>query len=452
MVAVPAASGMFRHMNAPPTGLATRERAHTILHEVLDRGRPLDEVLQSDLRFARLADRDRAFARNLIATTLRRLGQIDAIVGACLDKPLPKSAAAARNALRLGVCQILFLDVQTHAAVDTSVALCARRGPDRFKGLVNAILRRVAREEDAFRSHFPDTLNLPDWLRASWTAAYGADRTASIAEALLAAPPVDFTVRGDAREWAERLGGEALTGVTVRLGAGGDISRLAGYADGAWWVQDAAAALPAEILLSGLGADAGKRVCDLCAAPGGKTLQIAAAGFDVTAVDVSADRLALVRENLKRTGLDATIVSADAIAWRPEAPFDAVLLDAPCSATGTIRRHPDIPHLKTPADVTRQMSLQKKLLQAAAEMVRPGGVLVYSVCSLQPEEGTGQISAFLAGADGAFVREPVTEAELGAFGACLTADGDVLTTPDALAAQGGCDGFFIARLRRADAP
>ena len=436
-------------MSAPPTGLAARERAHTILHEVLDRGRPLDETLQSDQRFAKLPDRDRAFARNLVATTLRRLGQIDAMLAACLDKPLPKSAAAARNALRLGVCQILYMDVQTHAAVDTAVALCAKRGPDRFKGLVNAILRRIVREEAAFRERFPDALDLPGWLRASWTAALGAERTEAIAAALLAPPPVDFTVRGEPARWATALGGEVLDGNTVRVGSSGDIAQLLGFAEGAWWVQDAAAALPARVLGSALG-EGGARVCDLCAAPGGKTLQLAAHGYAVTAVDVSAERLKLVRENLARTGLAADIVTADAIAWRPEAPFDGVLLDAPCSATGTIRRHPDIPHLKTPADVTRQASLQKKLLRAAAEDVRPGGILVYSVCSLQLEEGPRQIAEFLAEAGDTYARMPVTADEAGAFARCLTADGDLVTTPAHLADKGGCDGFYIARLRRAE--
>jgi 16S rRNA (cytosine967-C5)-methyltransferase len=434
-------------MNAPPTGLAARERAHTILHEVLDRGRPLDETLQSDQRFAKLPDRDRAFARNLVATTLRRLGQIDAMLAACLDKPLPRSAAAARNALRIGVCQVLFLDVQTHAAVDTAVSLCSRRGPDRFKGLVNAILRRIVREEAAFRTRFPETLDLPGWLRTSWTAAYGAERTDAIAAALLAPPPVDLTVRSEPARWAATLGGEALGGDTVRIPSAGDIARLPGFAEGAWWVQDAAAALPARLLASAVGA-AEARVCDLCAAPGGKTLQLAAAGFRVTAVDVSAERLKLVRENLGRTGLAADIVKADAIAWRPETPFDGVLLDAPCSATGTIRRHPDIPHLKTPADVTRQASLQKKLLAAAAADVRPGGVLVYSVCSLQPEEGPRQIDDFLRWHH-IFARDPIAASELPGFTNCITSDGDLITLPDTLAPDGN-DGFFIARLRRSD--
>ena len=438
-------------MTSSSLGLAPRERAHTILHEVLDRGRALDDVLHSDKRLAKLTERDRAFARNLLATTLRRLGQIDAALADRLDKPLPRAASAARNALRIGVCQILFLDTQTHAAVDTSVALAAQRGPERYKGLVNAILRRVSEEApDSIAARYPERLNIPDWLYDSWTDAYGGNAAAEIAAACLAVPPTDITVKSDPAGWAERLGGMVLAGDTVRLVRAGDIVGLPGFGDGAWWIQDAAAALPARVLVSAMRAAGVSDVCDLCAAPGGKTMQLAAAGLSVTAVDISAGRLRTVRENLDRTALTASLVEADATGWTPPMPFSAVLLDAPCTATGTIRRHPDIPHLKKPSDVGKQAAVQRKLLIHAADMVKPGGVLLYSVCSLQPAEGIDQVEAFLK-ARGDFARLPVAPAEAPGFETGITRDGDLLTLPSHRAADGGNDGFYIARLSRRSA-
>jgi 16S rRNA (cytosine967-C5)-methyltransferase len=441
-------------------GLAARERAHTILHEVLDRGRPLDEVLQTDKRFAGLNDRDRSFARNLVATTLRRLGQIDALISDCLDRPLPVEAAAAQNALRIGLCQILFLDTQTHAAVDTAVSL-AKRGPEKFKGVVNAILRRIVRAEgEDILGKFPERLNVPDWLWKSWCASYGEDAAAAIAACQLQTPPVDLTIRDDAEDgtgeraverandWAAHLGGERIGRNSVRMTNAGDITALDGFEDGVWWVQDAAAALPADVLIAAMPSGT---VCDMCAAPGGKTAQLVTAGLDVTAVDVSGTRLQTLHENLERLDIAAAVVEADALAWEPPAPFDAILLDAPCSATGTIRRHPDISHLKTAADVTHQTDLQRKFLDKASAMVRPGGVIVYSVCSLEQSEGRGQIAALLA-RDASLLVDPVQAAEIPDFETCLTPEGYVRVTPAHLADRGGVDGFFVARLRKIDTP
>jgi len=429
------------------TGLATRERAHTVLHEVLDRHRPLDEVLQTDKRFARLNDRDRAFARNLVATTLRRLGQIDALITDCLDRPLPVSAAAARNALRLGACQILFLDTQTHAAVDTAVSLAARRGPDRFKGVVNAILRRIVRAQDeAIADRFPERLNVPDWLWQSWSASFGEDGAAAIAARHVQTPPVDLTVRTDPDGWAARLGGERIGRMTVRLTNAGDITALDGFRDGGWWIQDAAAALPAQVLSTAMSSG---RVCDLCAAPGGKTAQLAVAGLDVTAIDISAARLRTLQENLERLKLTATVLETDGLSWQPDEAFDAVLLDAPCTATGTIRRHPDIPHLKTTADVIRQTDLQRKFVDSAADMVRPGGIIVYSVCSLEASEGAGQIGQLLERNTELRI-DPIVADEVPDFESCLTPEGFARTTPAHLPDRGGVDGFFTARLRKID--
>ncbi len=406
-------------------------------------------MLQTDRRFARLADRDRAFARNLVSTTLRRLGQIDAIVDGLLDRPLPRSAAAARNALRLGACQLLFLNTLTHAAVDTSVTLAARRSPERFRGVVNAILRRIAKIDRASVDNtYPVSLNMPDWLTQGWTARYGAAMTAAIICQYLEVPPTDITVKSEAERWAETLGGTAISQETVRLERAGDVPALKGFADGAWWVQDAAAALPARLLALALAGHSDAQVADLCAAPGGKTAQLAASGFNVTAIDVSADRLETLRENMARLSLTATAVEADLTTWTPPAPFAGILLDAPCTATGTMRRHPDIPHLKRPRDVRRQADLQKKLLARMPEFVAPGGVLVYSVCSIQAEEGIERVDDFLTNCD-LFKREPVLIGEVPAFDHCVTADGDLVTLPQSTI-SGGLDGFFIARLRRHD--
>ena len=427
------------------TGLASRARAHTILHEVLDRRRPLDEVLQSDKRLAKLQPRDRAFARNLVATTLRRLGQIETIIDDCLDRPLPKSAAAARNALRLGICQILYLDTQTHAAVDTSVTLAGQRGPDRFKGLVNGILRRIVRSGDKIsQADGAERANVPDWLWKSWTETFGAQQAAEIAAAHLQTPPVDLTVPADRDEWAQKLDGAKIGAGSLRLPGGGDITSLPGFDAGAWWVQDAAAALPAQ-LMSLL--PAGGRVLDLCAAPGGKTAQLAAAGFDVSALDIAPSRLKVLNENMRRLKLTVSVVEADLLSWQPDQKFDGILLDAPCTATGTIRRHPDIPHLKSAADVTRQADVQKKFLDRAIDLVEDGGTVIYSVCTMEQSEGPEQIETLMA-------RRPdielvlITDAEVPDFESCITSEGWLQTTPAHLSDQGGVDGFFVARLRK----
>ena len=430
---------------AAPPSTSARALAFNTLSAVLEQKRPLEEVLEFNSDRDSLAPRDRAFARLLVATTLRRLGQIDRIIDGCLDKPLPRRAAAARQLLRLGISQLLFLGTPPHAAVDTTVELIAARGAEAgFKGLINAVLRRVDRERTAWLEQTADpSLNAPAWLWESWVATYGADRARAIAAAHLREPPLDLTTKSDAAGWRDRLGAALLPTGSLRLPLDGLIESLPGFAEGAWWVQDAAAALPARLL----GDIAGQRVIDLCAAPGGKTAQLAAAGASVIAVDRSAPRLERLHGNLTRLGLHATTVVADATIWRPDRPADAVLLDAPCSATGTIRRHPDVPWLKRPEDVAKLVALQGRLLQAAIAMVRPGGVIVFCTCSLQPEEGSAPIAALLR--DGAPVeRLPIQPSEVGGLDALIDADGDLRTLPCHLSEQGGIDGFFAARLRR----
>jgi 16S rRNA (cytosine967-C5)-methyltransferase len=418
-----------------------------VLNAVLRGGQPLEDTMARHAGFAGLQGSDRAFARLLVTTVLRRLGEIDTALDARIERPLPDRAQAATDVLRLGAAQLLFLDTPPHAAVDTAVRLAERTGQDRFKGLVNAVLRRLARERS--QAQLPEAaaarLNTPDWLWRSWATAYGEAVAEAIAVQHLHEAPLDFTLRDPSTSafWAERLEAIPLPGGSLRRPAGGRVEALAGYGEGAWWIQDVAASLPARLL----GSVAGKRVIDLCAAPGGKTLQLASAGARVTAVDLSPRRLERLSENLRRTGFKAEVVCADAATWRPETFADAVLLDAPCSATGTIRRHPDIARNKTAADVTRLPRVQRRLLDAAAAMLRPAGVLVYAVCSLQPEEGPELVAAALR--DGLpLERLPIQTEELPGLQSAALPHGDVRTLPSFWAARGGMDGFYISRLRR----
>ena len=421
-----------------------RACALEVLDAVLRRKRPLGAALADHPGLARLTGRDRALARNLVATTLRRLGQIDALIAHFLERPLPHKAAAANDVLRLGVCQLVFLGTPPHAAVDTAVRLAQERGQGPHKGLINAVLRRLADEGPGLAgAQDAPHLNTPPWLWESWSAAYGAATCRRIATAHLAEAPLDVTVKADAEVWAERLGGVVLATGSARRRAGGRVETLPGYAEGAWWVQDAAAALPIKLL----GDVEGRRVVDLCAAPGGKAAQLAVAGAKVTAVDRSPARIGRLRENMARLGLHIESVNADATDWRPEKPADAVLLDAPCTATGTIRRHPDIARLKTPADVAALSGVQARLLEAAAEIVRPGGLVVYCVCSLQSEECEIPVSAALAG--GALLEPvPVAPGEVAGLDQGSTLGGVLRTLPCHWAEKGGMDGFYAVRLRR----
>jgi 16S rRNA (cytosine967-C5)-methyltransferase len=426
-------------MTSAPTA---RHVALDLIGAVLGRERPLDESIDDNSAMGQLALRDRAFARLLVATVLRRLGQIDALIGACLATPLPPRAAGVHDILRLGIAQLLFLHTPPHAAVATSVDLAQSRGFPSHKGLVNAVLRRLSVEGPGrVTAQDAAALNTPRWLWQSWTEHYGEAAARSIATAHLREAPLDLTLRSSASEWSEKLAATQLPTGTVRRAGGGAVASLPGYAEGAWWVQDAAAALPVRLF----GDVAGLTVVDLCAAPGGKTAQLADAGAFVTAVDRSGRRLERLIANLKRLSLPAATVAADAMTWRPERPADAVLLDAPCTATGAIRRHPDVPHLKRPADVSRLAVIQERLLRAAIDMLRPGGTLVYCTCSLEPEEGPCQIENLLR--SGAPVeRQPLSAAEMDLPAEWLTADGDLRTLPFHLAEHDGLDGFYGARL------
>ena len=430
--------------SSPPRD-ARAVAAHA-LGAILRRGRTLDQAFDAAAGLDALTSRDVAFSRLLLLTTLRRLGQIDAFLAGLMDHPLPARRGAVQDLLRLGVAQLAFLETPAHAAVASTVALAQGQRLAPYRGLVNAVLRRAAREHAAIAALDAPRLNTPDWLWNSWAEAYGEAICRAIAEAHLGEPPLDLSLVSDApervTELCAALGARRLPGGSLRLRGAGDVTRLAGYETGEWWVQDAAAALPVRLL----GPIAGKRVLEIGAAPGGKTAQLAAAGACVTALDRSAPRLARLRENLGRLRLEAEIVEADALDWCPPEPFDLVLLDAPCTATGTIRRHPDIPHLRTPADVDRLAGLQGRLLAHTAAMVAPGGLLVYVSCSLQPEECEQRVERFLASAP-EFSRLPVRAGELEGLSEAVTTAGDLRTLPCHWADEGGMDGFYAARLR-----
>jgi 16S rRNA (cytosine967-C5)-methyltransferase len=418
-------------------GLAARRAALDVLMAALDRRGGLEEALARPA-FLALERSERAFARALTMLTLRRLGQIDAALEGRLQKPPP---ALVRAILRLGAAQLFFMDAPDFAAVNTSVELAAGSAETRpFKGLVNAVLRALAR---APRAADDPALLAPDWLMARWRAAYGPQGADRIAAAIPDEPLTDLSLRdlADGPALAEALQAAPLAGGGLRAGLKGDIAEWPGFAEGRWWVQDAAAAIPARLLH----VRAGQTVLDLCAAPGGKTLQLAAAGGLVTAVDRSAARQVRTAENLQRAGLTAELVAADATAWPDRRLFDAVLLDAPCSATGTFRRHPDVLWAARPGDIAKLAQVQARLLDGAAQRTGPGGRLLYCVCSLEPEEGEGQVAQFLRRHPD-FRLDPVAPGEGGAPGASLTPDGCLRILPFHM--ERGCDGFFAARFSR----
>ena len=432
-------------------GFAARRIAAEIIDGVLRRARPLDEQLDgrgANVGLAHLADRDRALVRRIVATVLRRLGSLRHVIGGFLDRGLPRDAPRVETALLIGAAQILLLDAPAHAAVDLSVRIAqADRHAARYAGLINAVLRRMTREGAArLAASDPAALDTPEWLLRRWSDTYGHDMARAIAAANANEPALDLTVRGDAADWAGKLRGHVLPTGSLRTLPHGPVPLMPGFAEGAWWVQDAAAALPARLF----GDIKGLRVADLCAAPGGKTLQLAQAGAQVTAIDRSEPRLARLRENLERCGLAAEVIAADAAEWSG-GPFDAVLVDAPCSSTGTIRRHPDIAWLKRAADLAPLTALQRRLLERAVALVRPGGCVVFCTCSLEPEEGELLVAGVLA--DHPEIRHrPISASELSGLDGLITPTGELRTLPcqwpDPEPRMAGLDGFFAARLER----
>jgi len=425
--------------DGPDIGVEARLAAGVLLNAALEGRGGLDTAL-SFREVADLPGPDRAFARAVAMAALRRLGEIDQILDRKLQKAPP---LAVRTILRVALAQTVVLETPAFAAVPTAVKLAERETKTRpYKNLVNAVLRGIEREGPGLTTA---ESNLPEWLAARWRATYGEATLTGLALAAREEPSTDLSLKPDvdAAAVAEALDGEVMAGNTVRTGRRGDLSIWPGFDDGIWWVQDAAAAVPVRLMAP----KAGESIVDFCAAPGGKTLQIAASGASVVALDRSDKRLDRLRANLARTGLDAEVVAVPAEDWDDPRAFDAVLLDAPCTATGTFRRNPEVLRATKPADVAKLADVQHRLLDAAAERVKPGGRLVYCVCSLEREEGETQIIAFLR-RNPAFRTAPAVPAEVGAPDEALTPEGWLRILPSMWAEKGGLDGFFIARLDR----
>jgi 16S rRNA (cytosine967-C5)-methyltransferase len=431
-------------------GLPARQAAAKLLAAVVDARTSLDGLTDDENghpAYRALEGRDRSLVRAILISALRFRGTIAAAITAQLDRPLPGNALTLNHVLHVAAAQILFLDVPDRAAVDLAVEQ-AKADPRtrRFDALVNGVLRSIGRRKDAIltKSDAPDA---PDWFVERLTQAYGEERAGAILAAHRVEAPVDFTVKDDAQGWAERLGGIVLPTGTVRVARPeGAISALPGYAEGHWWVQDAAAALPALIM----GDVKGLRVADLCAAPGGKTAQLIHAGADVTAFDISRSRLKRLRANFERLDLEAEVIEADITAYEPKALFDAVLLDAPCSSTGTVRRHPDVLWTKSPEEIEKLAGVQLRLLGAAVRLVKPGGLITFSNCSLDPSEGENLIDQALRNHP-ELELEPIEADAVPALAPFISSRGMVRTTPADLPhedpALAGMDGFFAARLR-----
>ncbi len=438
-------------------GLAARKAAARLLAAVVDARTPLDGLTDNEHghpQYLALDMRDRALVRAILATALRHRVTIATLIARRLDKPLPANATTLAHLLHVAAAQILFLDVPDSAAVDLAVTH-ARSDPRtvRFSGLVNAVLRALARAKAAeLDTTLAATVDAPAWFAERLSAAYGPDAARAILAMHRHEAPLDITVKSDPQMWADRLGGIVLPTGSVRLGKlTAPLTELPGFGEGAWWVQDAAASLPARLL----GDIEGLRVADLCAAPGGKTAQLILAGAEVTALDTSRNRLARLRQNLDRLGLAATIVQADLLKFEPERPFDAVLLDAPCSSTGTVRRHPDVPWTKTQDDIAKLAGLQRRLLDRAVALTAPGGRVVFSNCSLDPMEGEDLLVRFLAATPQVRL-DPVAADEVPGIAPFVTPQGTVRTTPAGLdlgsPPLSGLDGFFAARLLKDAAP
>ena len=417
---------------------STRRIAAGMLAQVA-RGKTLDEVRD---RLDALDAQERNLADAIVQTSLRHYGEIKIHLAAHMKRALPLRPHIAHALLVTGAAQLLYMNVPPHAAIDETVAATGRREQP-FRGLINAVLRKIAAAlEDGSLAATQAADNLPDWMRARFQAAYGADGLAAICRQQQKSPALDICFKNPikAAAWADKNGAEKLTETHVRLTAPGAVTKLDGFKDGDWFVQDVAAGWPAAMLLGKL--DKPSRVLDLCAAPGGKTLQLAAAGHRVTALDISPARLKRVRENLQRTGLSAELVPADAFDWQPEQPFDAIILDAPCSASGTLRRHPDLALNRNEGYIAKLADMQARLLDRAADWLASKGHLVYAVCSLDPEEGETQAEAFLTRhKDFHLIRPDNVPQEL-LFENCLR------TTPADWAMRGGMDGFFAALFQK----
>ncbi len=427
-------------------GLKARRAAISLVQGVTLNQRPLDQLLETDADFRALEGRDRSFAHALAATTLRHGGEINAILARFLAKPLPRSSGMAVDVLGTAVAQLLFMDISVHAAIDLGVDLAKQdRKAQHFSGLINAVLRKVASEgKNTLATLNGPRLNTPDWLWQQWVSAYGDETAQEIAAAHLVEAPLDISVKDRPGHWASVLDGELLPTGSIRLSPGEkSLTVLPGFKEGEWWVQDAASALPVNLL----GDIKGQSVLDLCAAPGGKTAQLVAQGAVVTAVDNSVSRMNRMRENLIRLKFTAAMILSDVLAMPTSTLYDAVLLDAPCSATGTIRRHPDLMYLKSSDQLAALVELQQKMLAHAARLVKPGGLLIFCTCSLSPLEGERQVFKFLR-AHAGFALAPIQASELGGQSQFVTQAGLMRCLPSMkIGSKTGLDGFFAARLK-----
>ncbi len=424
--------------------LNSRDIALNSLHFVLKKHFTPSDALHSHPSFLQMDYRDRAFSLLLLLTTLRRLGQIDAAISKLLEKPLPKRYERIMNILRLGTAQILFLEIPSYAVVNTAVNQTKYSRFKAHKGLVNALLRRMLeRRRKLLQNQDPEFLNTSNWIWNSWNNFYGEQTCRSIVQAHLGNPPLDLTIKTDIKLWARKLGGQILSKNTLRLEYDGPIHEIEGYKEGAWWVQDFAASLPVKLL----GNVYKKRIIEIGSAPGGKTAQLAMYGAHVDAIDRSPGRLSTLKNNLQRLNFKANIIEANAEIWRPDSLSDGLLLDAPCSTTGTMRRHPDIMWRRKPLDILQLSKIQLRLLKSAVEMIKPGSLLVYTVCSLQPEEGPQLIKKFLDQYKNV-ERVGIKHNEIETLPEFITPIGDLLTLPCHLKSLGGLDGFYSVRLRR----
>lgn len=428
-----------------PPGIGSRDASLDLLR-LTTKGRTLDQALDECRSFAALEGSDRGFARALASTTLRRRGTLDEVIATYLREPLKPRQAHLRDILRITAAQLCLMDTEAHAAAWSAVELAKLRAETKgYTGLVNAVARRLTETGKDKAAKAELRLDTPGWLWRSLARTYGAKTASAIAEAHRHEAALDITLRNPEVEidWPEELGARRIGPSTVRMGTA-RVQELPGYDEGQWWVQDLAATLPATVL----GVTPGERVYDLCAAPGGKTMQLAAAGADVFAVDISGPRLVRTQENLERTGLSAALIDADVLKWTPPQRADRILLDAPCTATGTIRRNPDLLWTAKEDLLSSLKTLQSEMLDQAANLLAPGGTLVYATCSLLPEEGEQQIERALA-RHPELTRLPIDVSEIAGL-PVVNKDGDIRCLPHMMKADGGIDGFFVARLKKAD--
>ena len=426
--------------------MAARRRSLHLLTKVIDEGEPLEYLLDRKV-LDELPPNDRSLARAITSTTLRRRFQIEKILSGYMQKPLGRRGGPAMHLLRLGVAQILFLDVADHAAVSTTMEIAkSDHKAKHFSKLINGVLRTIGREKDHILAALDPIDILPEWLRKTWVKAYGHKTVIQMAAALCHEPYLDIATKTDANKWAETLEGITLPTGSVRLKSRGAVPSLSGFSEGEWWVQDIAASLAPSLL----GDVKGKTVADLCDAPGGKTAYLASKGALVTAVDSSAPRIEKLSENLERLKLKVDCVTSDVMAWKPEELFDAILLDTPCSATGIIRKHPDVLSLKTEQQVAQRAALQRKILKASVAFLKPGGTLVFCTCSLQPEEGEA-ILDYVEAENLPLILDPIQSNEMGGISQLVQEDGTIRTLPHYLEhtdpVLSGIDGFFMARFQ-----